>query len=374
MTTETRLANPLAAADFPRRPLILTGYLWGGGAEWHLLNLAWTMRRLSIPVDVAYILDGARDAEIPWRRHGIEPIRLRSSAGIASLLRQGYDLVHAHLFKGELAGALAATALHVPLVISRHSLDWLNLPIWERATLATVVQRRARGIIAISEAVASVCRTALAGRPVPVRVIPYGIAPEVLRSKLRGTNVRAELHLEGCPLIGTAARLSPDKGLVHLLQAFRDTGSILADWHLVIAGDGPQRELLARQATDLGIAGRVHMLGWREDILDVVNSFDIFAFPSIREGFGLALLEAMISGIPAVVSDLPSIREVAGDATLYAPPADAAALAAALCRLATHPALRADLAGRGRQQAQRFSAETMTRQTLDFYRQVASSG
>ncbi len=367
MGTVQPSAPPTAAEGSSPRILMLTGYLWGGGAEWHLLNLVWTLRQMGVPVDVAYILPGAAHAEEPWRLRGIVPIRLRWSL-LALLRRNRYDLIHAHLFKGELAGATLSRLWGIPLVISRHSLDWLNLPAWQRATLSAFVHRRTRGMIAISRAVAEVCNTALAGRPVPVQVIPYGIAPELLRDKLRGTNVREQLGLQGRKLLGTAARLSPDKGLSYLLEACSLAGPELADWEIVIAGDGPERASLTALAGKLNLSSRIHWLGWREDVLDVVTALDLFAFPSIREGFGLALLEAMIFGVPAIVSDLPSIRETADDAAFYTPPANAPALAQALRQLASDPPLRAHLSDRGRQQAQRFSAETMARQTLDFYR------
>ncbi len=359
------------APAWPGRVLMLTGYLWGGGAEWHLLNLVWTLRnRLGMTADVAYLLEGADGGLAAWRARGIEPVRL---SGLREIMRaaRGYDLVHAHLFKGEVVAAMASWRSRVPLVVTRHSLDWSNLARWQRLVLRGVVQRRARGMIAISEAVAEVCRTALAGQNVPVKVIPHGIEPALLEGKLRGTDIREELGLHGRNLIGTAARLSPDKGLSYLLEAFAQAGDALAGWDLVIAGDGPQRGPLADLAGRLGIADRVHLTGWREDVLDIVTGLDIFVLPSVREGFGLSLLEAMTLGTAAVVSDLPSIRETAGEAAVYVPPADAPQLGEALVWLARDPALREDLVRRSRQEAARFSAEQMVRQTLAFYQSVA---
>lgn len=350
---------------------MVTGYLWGGGAEWHLLNLVWSLRKMGIQVDVAYLLPGAAGAQAAWRRFGIEPVHIDGLLTAWRLGRQNYDLIHAHLFKGEVAGMIGAWASGQPLVITRHSLDWRNLSGWQRGVLSGLVQRRCRGMIAISQSVADVCRMALAGRPVPIRVIPHGIAPDLLKSRLTGTDIRKELHLEGCRLIGTAARLSSDKGLPCLLQAYKQTQPALSNWHIAIAGDGPDRPRLETLAATLGIADRVHLLGWREDALDIVAALDIFALPSVREGFGLALLEAMTLGTAAVVSDLPGIRETAEDAAVYVPPADPGKLANALQQLASQPLLRSDLAIRGKQQARKFDAEEMARQTLAFYRDVA---
>jgi len=358
----------------PRRVLLLTSYLWGGGAEWHALNLAWSLRQLGLQIDVAYLLPGAADAEQPWRRWGFEPMHLPSPRAAVRIAGRAYDLIHAHLFKAELAGAALSRALHTPLVISRHSLDWDNLRAWERALLAHWAQRSARGVIAVTETVKQTCLKALAGKAVPVRLIYHGMDPQLLHGRFRGTDIRSELGLVGKRLLGTAARLSPDKGLEFLLRAFALAGAALADWDVVIAGDGPEREALSRTADRLGIADRVHLLGWREDALDIVASLDLFVMPSLREGFGQALLEAMLLGVPAIASDLAALREVAGEAVAYVPPGDASALAEKIVRLAESPRRRENLAAKGRQRARRFDATLMARRTLAFYSEVLRSG
>lgn len=369
----TEAAAPQEIGGFPRKVLLLTGYLWGGGAEWHALNLAWTLRsKLGLHVDVAYVLTGAADAVQVWRRWDFDPWRIASPSGLRRARRGGYDLVHAHLFKGELAGVLVSALSGLPLVLTRHSLDWSNLPVWERMVLRHVVQRRTRGIIGVSQAVADVTHQALGRQAIPVQVIHHGLDAELLRSRLRGTDIRKELGLEGSPLVGTAARLSPDKGISYLLEGFAEARVALADWHIVIAGDGPERANLLKLAGKLGIADRVHILGWREDALDVVAALDLFVLPSVREGFGLALLEAMTLGIPSMASNLHSIHETAGTDALYFPPADAHNLGLALRQLATHPELRKNLSQRGLSRATKFSALEMARQTVDFYRTCVS--
>lgn len=371
MTTPVEAPQAEQAGTFPRKVLLLMGYLWGGGAEWHALNLAWTLRtKLSIEVDVAYVLPGSTDAEQAWRRWGFQPQRILSLRNLWRVSRGGYNLVHAHLFKGELAGVPISIVSAVPLILTRHSLDWSNLPGWQRTILRHVVQRRARGIIGVSQAVVEVTQQALGKRSIPIRAIHHGIDAELLQSRLRGTDIRKELGLEGKHLLGTAARLSPDKGLGDLLEAYAQARGSLSDWHIVIAGDGPQRPALQQLASRLGIADRVHLLGWREDALDVVAALDLFVLPSIREGFGLALLEAMTLGIPSMASNLASIRETAGTAVLYFPPADPHNLALSLRQMADHPEQRRDLAKRGIDRARQFDALAMGKRTVDFYRMV----
>jgi glycosyltransferase involved in cell wall biosynthesis len=371
MTDATERA--VSSSELPARPvarkiLLLLGYLWGGGAEWHALNLAHTLRnRLGVDVDVSYVLAPTADAEQAWRKWGFQPRRILTAGALRRLTRSNYDLIHAHLFKGELAGTLLSIATGVPLILTRHSLDWENLATWQQMVLRTFVQRRTRGIIAVSQAVADVTRKALGPRNIPLQVIHHGLDADLLRSRLRGTDVRKELSLEGKLLVGTAARLAPDKGLCHLLHAYAEVREALPDWHLVIAGDGPQRAELPELAARLGITARVHFLGWRQDALDVVKQLDLFVLPSVREGFGLALLEAMSLEVPCVASDLPGIREAGGDAVLYVRPADAGRLAAALEHMANHPGLRDDLARRGQRRSNEFGALEMARRTMEFY-------
>ena len=96
----------------------------------------------------------------------------------------------------------------------------------------------------------------------------------------------------------------------------------------------------------------------------------MFAYPSLWEGFGLPVLEAMACGTPVLTSDVSSLPEVAGDAALLVPPTDVEAIADGLRRLLEDAALRADLAERGRRQAASFSWERCARETLSVYNSV----
>src|SRR5262249_38365544 len=115
-----------------------------------------------------------------------------------------------------------------------------------------------------------------------------------------------------------------------------------SDVHLVIAGDGRLRGALEAQAKQLGVADRVSFLGTRRDVADILAALDAYAMPSLWEGLSLALLEAMAARLPVIASDVGGVSQVAGDGAgcLRVPPADVAALAAAIRRLAAEPAER----------------------------------
>jgi glycosyltransferase involved in cell wall biosynthesis len=167
--------------------------------------------------------------------------------------------------------------------------------------------------------------------------------------------------------------LEPRKNLPHLLRAYAGwqahsaTGREVA---LVLAGaKGWGYQEIFRLVAELGLTGRVHFPGFlpEQDLCLWYNAADGFVYPSLFEGFGLPVAEAMASGAPVICSDAPSLQEVAGDAALIVPAQDQPALQNALERLYTEPALAVQLRGRGIRQAGRFSWERAAIETIDVY-------
>jgi glycosyltransferase involved in cell wall biosynthesis len=142
---------------------------------------------------------------------------------------------------------------------------------------------------------------------------------------------------------------------------------------LAIAGDGPLRESLATQASALGIAGRVHLLGHRPDVQALYDAADVFTLPSLYEAMPYALLEAMSAGLPVVATNVSGVPEVVlpGCTGTLVPPANAHALAAALRPLLDSPGLREQMGRAGRERVLRDfnERETMPR-TIDVYRDM----
>ncbi|MCE5219335.1 glycosyltransferase family 4 protein, partial [bacterium] len=120
------------------------------------------------------------------------------------------------------------------------------------------------------------------------------------------------------------------------------------------------------------LEGRLFFTQWisNDDLVAYYRAASLFAFPSLYEGFGLPVLEAMACGTPVVTSNSSSIPEVAGDAAILVEPRDTAALAAAVEGVASDEALREDLRGRGLEQAARFSWDRTAEMTLEVYKHV----
>jgi len=189
----------------------------------------------------------------------------------------------------------------------------------------------------------------------PSHVVPLGIDLE------RFAAAEPALRKDG-PVVGNVARLAPQKDHATLLEAAR----LLGDVRFVIVGDGELREELERRADGLP----VELTGARDDVPELLASFDVFAFPSLFEGLCLAVIEAQAAGVPVVATPVGGIREtvVDGETGLLVPTRDPAALAAAIRRLLDEPDLARRLAAEARRRVrERYSEQRMVELTLGLY-------
>lgn len=232
------------------------------------------------------------------------------------------------------------------------------------------VGRRADVIIAASQSTRSDIFRELGIPPEDehrVTVIYHGVAPEFRPApRVPGKN-RTILYV---------GRLDPYKNVTRLVEAFAQIAPDLPDVRLHILGpDDPRYPEARRRAEELGVAARVawsgHVSG--AELLRAYQQADVYALASRYEGFGLTVLEAMACGTPVVCTNVSSLPEVAGDAALLVPPDDTRALADALRRVLSDPALWKELSDKGPQQAARFTWRSTAEQTLEVYRHLATN-
>jgi glycosyltransferase involved in cell wall biosynthesis len=189
-----------------------------------------------------------------------------------------------------------------------------------------------------------------------------------------GQLIRTELGLVPQDfLVGNVGRLALQKGQRHLILAMPLLLERVPRAHAVIAGGGDLEDYLRDLSVEVGVADRVHVLGPRRDVPALMHAIDVFAMPSIWEGFGLVLLEAMAAGRPVVASRVATIPEVVvdGETGVLVPAGDPVALAEALAGLA-HDSERARSFGEaGRERLRtRFSIEKMVGDTELLYREL----
>ncbi|HEY5171775.1 MAG TPA: glycosyltransferase family 1 protein [Acidimicrobiia bacterium] len=185
-----------------------------------------------------------------------------------------------------------------------------------------------------------------------------------------------ESALGGAPFIIAIGTLEPRKNFAHLVGAFGELAAGHPDIRLVVAGhDGPARpEIVAAIARlDAGARGRVVLAGGITDAgrRALLENATLLAYPSIYEGFGFPVLEAMTAGVPVVAARAGSIPEVAGDAALLFEPTNEHDLAREMDRVLTDDAIRSELVARGRDRVHAFSWDHTARALTSCYRRVA---
>lgn len=295
---------------------------------------------------------------------------------LQSIRQQKPDIVHTHLQHADLHGITAAILARVPGIISsRHNDNAFR----RRAPYRQInrwLWRRVDAGIAISNAIRDFSITVEGAAPDKISTILYGLDPAARLPDRAAT--RAALHNElGLPddalILGMVCRLIEQKGIPYALQAFAKIAADHPAAHIVIAGDGPLRGELETQANDLGIGEHAHFLGWRDEPAAIFAACDIFLMPSLWEGFGLVLLEAMAQNIPVIGSAVSAIPEVIvnGETGLLLPPRDVDGLAHAMIRLLDDPALRESMGQAGRTRLEmHFNPERMVDETEALYQRI----
>jgi glycosyltransferase involved in cell wall biosynthesis len=229
---------------------------------------------------------------------------------------------------------------------------WFDLPFWRLLLWASA--RRARRLIAVSEATRTDLVRVYHLDPEQIDVVLHGVEPEFFALDRSSTE----------PFVLCVSTLHPHKNLDRLIRAYARRKR---DWRLVIAGmRGFFADSLEALIAEAGVQDSVRLTGWipRPELLQLYAKAQAFVYPSTFEGFGLPVLEAMAAGIPVACSDIPPLREVAGDAALFFDPLSEDAIEEALDRVAADDELRAKLAAAGPERARGFTWERAARETL----------
>jgi glycosyltransferase involved in cell wall biosynthesis len=347
-----------------------------GGAEALVKDTVPRMRARRVDVCVAVLkeLDGPFEREL--REKGI-PFLPTAAGGVYSPTHvfslmhhiREFDLVQAHLFPAQLFIPLAAMLVEsrVPLVLTEHTTHHRRRKQW-LYPLETWMYSCYTAIACASDAIAASLRAWIPGLAQKITVIPNGID---LQKFQQATPVsRASIGInDGNHVLLYVASFQQRKDHGTLLRAI----ARIPDVDLVLVGDGDLRAQFEGLAESLGIAQRVHFLGRRNDVAELLKMADIYVHAPAYEGFGIAVAEAMAAGKPIIASKVPGLAQVVGEAGVLIPPGDSLALATGIRGLIESPEQRSQLAQAAMRRSTQFSIEKTVDAYIDLYSSVLST-
>lgn len=355
------------------------------GNETYVLNLIEGLKQLGAktsyllysPDPAALDVCGTLPRTFAIRRVWPGPSPLRIPLGLpVRVLRDRADVLHVNYIAPPIVSAAVVTTVH-DISYVRYPEAFSPRDRWILRTLVPRTMRQAAMVITVSEH----ARREIAsyyGTPEDRIVAIYPSVATLFRP-LQPEDVAAVRTRYGLsdPYVLAVGDLQPRKNLARLIRAYaalRARGAYTG--RLVLVGkdkfQGSQVSDLVRR---LGLQGQVVLTGYvpREDLVGLYGGADVFAYPSLYEGFGSPTVEAMACGCPLVTSSVASLPEVVGDAGLTVDPTDEAALATAIERVVCDGDLRRELIGRGRARVKRYSAQAFAAATQAVYERAAQS-
>jgi len=363
--------------------------LYAGGAEIHLLTLCRHLQERGVEVVVSTLcreIPAGEPLHEKFRALGVPIVHLQNrpglslsaTVGLARLLRQERpDLLHTHLPRADLVGALAG-AVHprLPRICSIHDMYGAQWRGRRALPLLDVIWRRTDRLIAVSDAVNDWLVRERGIPPTRVTTVRYGIDAE--RFARPAVDLRRQWGIAGKIVIGSAGRLEPRKGHEDLILAMPGILAAFPDAVLLIAGHDLQgyRPTLERRIEKLALRERVRLVGFQRDIVSFLHALDLFAFASRSEGFGQIVIEAMAAGRPVVAARAPALFELVVDSETgtLVDVGNPGAIAAAVVEVLRRPERMRSMGLRGMERVKRhFDAATMTAEILNVYNEVTHS-
>lgn len=366
---------------------VISGDLWAGAEAQACTMLTALHRRGEVAVS-AIVLNPGKLVE-RLRAEGvrvdvIDESRLRFRQIVAAARQivhdHPVDILHSHRYKENILAAMIKRRTRVrALVQTVHGVQermsgLKSLKVRAYGQLNRFVSRRYfELILPVSEDIRRHLETIYpAGK---LQTVHNAIDVAGVRTQKAATTVRRELEIADDAIVfGSVGRLAAIKGFEVFMRVAKDVAARQPGVRFVLVGDGPERRSLEELRQSLGLRETVVMTGFRDNILDVMNSFDVLLMTSWHEGIPVALLEAMALGKPTVATAVGGVGEVIADGVsgVLAPAGDVARLAEACAKLAGDQALRAQSGSAARTRVETaFSTTRQCQQLEEIYRRVA---
>ncbi|OFW86824.1 MAG: hypothetical protein A2794_00155 [Alphaproteobacteria bacterium RIFCSPHIGHO2_01_FULL_40_8] len=287
----------------------------------------------------------------------------RAIAGIKAFIRENnIDIVHSHNYKSNLYGLLASRQAGVPIISTLHGWTGENNKIKFYEFIDKHVVKKMDHLVSVSPKINA-----------KATLIPNGVDVNKFDPINVKRDLRKEFDLGNSFVIGTAGRLSREKGQIGLIKAFEKIKEQIPAAKLLIAGEGPLQKDLERYAGKKSLAGSVVFAGKVKDMPSLYKTMDIFVLSSITEGIPIVLLEAMAMQLPVISTDVGGTSYVIdpGKDGILIPPKDVNMLAENLVLLFKSKSLRSDLGQQARKKIlDRFSLDSLYRSYLKIYEDI----
>ncbi|WP_406796677.1 MULTISPECIES: glycosyltransferase [Brevibacillus] len=343
-----------------------------GGAEVLLKDLISQFRELGVIVDVAILqkLDSKLEEELlnnGIKIHYLDQKSIYNPLHVASLIKliKNYDIIHVHLFPSQLwmAISMMISRCKRTIITTEHSTHNRRRVSWFRP-IDRWMYNRMDSIVCISDGTKHSLVEWLPNLSDKVIVINNGI--DVTKfSSAKAKESKIDIIGVDAPLILSIGRFQPEKDHQTLLKAV----SLVEEAHLLLVGDGVLLEEMKQLADDLNIKHRVHFLGRRNNVPELIKLADVYVQPSIWEGFGIASLEAMAGGTPVIASKVSGLQELVENAGILFEPGHYEELANKLKIVLNDEDYRQQLSNKGTARSLQFDIKSSALEYVKLYNQ-----
>lgn len=285
--------------------------------------------------------------------------------------RKSFDIIHCHDSHAHSAAVLAAAhyGVKTPVIISRR----VDFPVSSNPLSRWKYNHPSiKRILCVSQAILDITAPAIRDKS-KLTVVHSGIDLHKYDQHSGARKLISELSLkEEAKIVGNLSALADHKDYPTFIRTAAKVIAVDPSVHFIIAGKGNEESRITKMISDLNLHANVHMLGFRDDIVEVMKSLDVFLITSVTEGLGTIVLEAFAAGVPVVATRAGGIPEMVEDGVtgLLAPIGDADALAAATMRILNDPDLGKQLSHNASQKVQEFSYQATAEKTLSIYRNL----
>lgn len=356
-----------------------------GGAESLLITLAQTMPRAGAEMTIVTIRENDREIAREIERYGVrvkafpgnklfDPIRFSKLTRFVRTAR--FDVIHTHLTGATILGTAAGKLCGVPVVATLHNTDMASQRHAYHGHMESwLLKHTASRVIAVGDRTAAAHQRRLAHRVITVIPNAVPIVAPLSGDERRIERQRLTGHADGCILVW-AGRLTEQKGLLDLLEAFAILRRTRNDIFLVIVGDGPLAEVLKARTTDLRLADSVRFTGLRHDVPRLLAASDVYVSAAHWEGLPVAMLEAMSASVAVVATAVGDVSvALDGGAGILVRPRAPAELAEAVAPLVADVELRRKLGAAAKSRVEAvYGADAWAHKLRRVYEQVTTKG